>query len=115
MIFPCPFKVILEDCQRRECHCIVLSPQTERGKGLDEAETSREERGPLETQQLQRGPSVPNKEKHSERCTGHLHRHMHNRMGNFRQHGGGHASGRNGQGGRTDWDGILLANSYSLF
>lgn len=42
-------------------------------------------------------------------------RHMHSRMGNFRQHGGGHASARNGRGGRTDWDGILLANSYSLF
>lgn len=63
-------------------------------------------------QELQKGPGVPKRSTQID-AQGIATRHIHNRMGNFRQHGRGHVSERNRQGGRTDWDRILLANSYS--
>lgn len=111
MISPGSFKVMLEDCRRRKCHCVTLSPQTERGQRHHKKKSEVHWR----PRSFREDPGFQIKRSTQIDAQGIDTRHMHNRMGNFRQHGRVRASGRNGRDGRTEWDGILLANSYSLF
>ena len=61
---------LLGHCLRKKRSCSILSPQTERGNEVDGQIHQRGEKGPLETQDFQGEPRVPNKEKQSENAQG---------------------------------------------